>query len=146
MSTLGRGVGWTAGVGAALLVTLVLWFLHLSRVTIAPDLVVVDRVFSDDFDLIDTRSGDVVVAGVEGWMVSPRYVLGSSEGYFAYDRACRKAKEFTGDAREFYDWVHAVGEHYDYGKEEGTADLFSFRTPARFRGVAAVEHCPAGKG
>ncbi len=143
MSMMRKGTGWVAGVSATLVVILIVWWLSLARVSIAPDLVVVDRVFSDSFDLIDTRSGDVVVAGVEGWMVSPRYVLGSdrSGGYFAYDRACQKAREFSGDADEFFSWLHGVGEHYVYGEEEGTADVFLVRTAPRFVGVVADGRC-----
>ncbi len=126
-----------AGLGIA--VALLLAAGHAwGRVEIAPGLVVT-KSWSGAYALVD-EAGRVHVPGVEGWIVTPRYVLGSSrEGqYFSLDRACHELKYFD-SMQNFGRWLDRVGEQYRYSDEEGTADIFLDRRVPRFARIAASE-------
>lgn len=115
--------------------------LRSERIAIAPGLVV-EKGMDSRFSLIDDSSGQVYVDNVEGWIVTPRFVLGSLDKnhYFAVDRPCRRVMKFD-SMPEFGRWLDSVGAKYRYADEEGTANVFVDRDEPRFINVVASAEC-----
>lgn len=108
------------------------WWIFKNTVTSGVE--VQQEPFKAVYDLVDSRNKKIIVKDVGGWIVSGRFVFGSSgeSDYYLFDRTCRRAETY----RTIKPFLIALSKlnagNYSYSEEEGPADLIYNRHQSRF--------------